>query len=175
MHALPQLVYRTALPFQYLLYIGLPLLGAVLFVREVRAHARPAAMRLSRGLAIGAAVALCIGLNEAYGPVLDLAPVVGVRDLVGLWREGSTTLELRADGTYRCSPSGKVCEAFGPIGHWTPDGGVEVSFTQESGSERITVLRRVVRYAGALHLTAPFDDPDGWDGAMSFAHSAPAS
>jgi hypothetical protein len=162
-------------PLQYLVVVGLPLLGLALFVRDVRSRPRPGAMRLSRGLVILAAVVLYVGLNEAYGPALELNPVVGAQDLVGLWQDGAATLDLRADGSYRCTSTRVECDTFGPSGRGAHSGDGELTFTQGSGDDRRTLLRRVVRYAGALRLTDPFDDPDGWDGALSFAHRAPAS
>jgi hypothetical protein len=173
-------IFRTAFPFGYLLFVGLPLLGAIglgvtLLMRDVRKLPRSGAMQLSWGLVILAGVALYLGLTEVYARALDLNPVVNERDLVGLWRDGAATLELQADGTYRCGKSREACGAFSQMGRWVHDGSFQLSFTPAGGSERSTLVRRIVRYAGTLRLTSAFEDPDEWDGALSFAHSAPAS
>jgi hypothetical protein len=172
-------VVRTAFPFGYLLFVGIPLLGATalgiaLLVRDVRARPRSGRMRLSWGLVILAGVAVYVGFNEAYERALDLNPVVSGPELAGAWRDGPSTLELRPDGTYRCGTGRDACEALGVVGRWVYDGSFALSFTPE-GNARRRVFWRVVRYAGTLRLTSAFQDPDEWDGVLTFARGAPAS
>jgi hypothetical protein len=175
MDILSYLAIRTAAPFGYLVIVaalvGAGVVGLVALWQGLRARPRRLGQALAGG-ALFAAVALLIGMNLIYDATLEMNPMVTVPDLAGAWRNGSVTLDLRADGTYQCT-GGAACAGFGPTGRWTRDGDFLLLFTPAGDGERL--VQRVVRYAGQLRLTEEVEDPDTWSGALTFRHPAPAS
>ena len=158
-------IFRTAVPFGYLAFWGglVVLSGASvgIVIRSLRPFRK---RRMVAGSMLFAALALLGAVNVFAEQKLDFNPLIRERgDLVGVWKDGTATLDLRADGTFLCQGDGE-CSGVGPTGAWTWHD-FEVKFRSIAGR---TVVRRILRYGQELRLASLPDDPDVWDGRLSF-------
>jgi hypothetical protein len=164
------LVFDTAVPFGYLLFYGaLAITGVgavVLFGVGLR---RRRYVLAGTALLFLAAVAATIWSNVAADRDLDLNPFVRTDSaLVGVWRDGASTLDLRADHTFLCT--GAACQDLLGSGTWARAGDFNMTFRAMTTEER---RRRFVRYRDRLRLTTVIDDPDSWDGSLTFGIATP--
>ena len=174
MDILSLFVIRTALPFGYLIaaiaLLGFAVLGLAQIWRGMRA--RPLQRgRVLAGVILVAAVTLIVAANEAYSAALDFNPLTTTEDLKGEWRDGRAVLLLLPDGRFSCAGGGE-CDLLGSNGTWLKRNDHELEFRQHPDA---AMFRRVVQYRGHLRLTELIDDPDSWDGRLTFELTAPSA
>jgi len=166
------LVFRTGVPFGYALFVivllsmtlgGIGLVAYGLWRRKL--------LRFGIGAGLLALVAAIASANLAADRDLDLNPMIrSDSTIVGLWLQGADTLNIRADHSFTCR--GRACRDLALAGTWARAQDFDILFRAASGGE---VRRRVVRYRNQLRLTVFPDDPDEWDGHLSFGIGVPAS
>jgi len=175
MNGLHFFVIRTALPLGYLAAALLLLCAAVFGLVQIwrGLRARPLnRVRALTGIGLLFIVGLVTAANLAYEDSIELNPVVTAADLEGTWKDGPAVLDLSPDGTYSCSGGGS-CTRLGATGRWAHDGDFLLRFTRASDGRAL--IQRVVQAEKDLRLTNEADDPDMWDGVLTFRHQAPAS
>ena len=167
-------VIRTALPFGYLLVyvtlLGVAVVGLVQIWRGIRSRPLQRGRALA-GVVLVAAVTLVVAANQAYSAALDLNPRTTTKDLVGEWRDGRAVLVLLPDGRFTCGGGGE-CDLLGSAGTWLKRDDYELEFREQPDA---AMFRRVVRYQGRYRLTELADDPDLWDGRLTFELNAPST
>jgi hypothetical protein len=160
----PYARFRVDRAIALLLVLALAAYGATLAPGGWRDPARRPARLVAAALLAGAAIALAWPALFARRGV-DLRPVIrSDADLVGAWREGADTLELRPDGSYRCA--GPRCTGVGPSGRWRRYDGTWLETRWADGHR---VAWRVVGYRDRLRLALwPEDGTREWDGQLFF-------
>jgi hypothetical protein len=155
--------FRTAFPFGYLIFAagGLVAFSVGLYLVVT---ARPAdRSRVIGGGGMVAMVLFFVAANLLYGAAIELNPTFTRADMIGTWREDESQLSLHGDGTYRCQGDSQ-CNLMGSEGRWRLEGG-SLTFERADGS---LASQRVVRYFDALRFANPIEDPDSWDGRLTF-------
>jgi hypothetical protein len=166
------LVFRTGLPFGYALFaivlVGLALVGVVLIAHGLW---RRKVWRTAIGAVLIALVGAIVSANLAADRDVDLNPMIRNDSfIVGAWYQDADTLDVRADHSYTCH--GRTCQDLARAGTWARVGDFDIVFRSIGGEE---VSRRVVHYRNQYRLTVMPDDPDEWDGDLSFGIGAPAN
>jgi hypothetical protein len=166
------LVLRTAAPFGYAFFIaGLLFAATVGIVFVFRGLRKSQHFLAAGGLVLVLGVAAIVWANIDAERDVDLNPsIVGDEALVGVWTHGDTTLRLSSDHAYQCS--GRNCEALGALGMWSRLGDFEILF--RPADDRVQ-RRRVVSAGRRLRLTEMPEDPDMWNGRLTFGMTAHAS
>jgi hypothetical protein len=158
-------IFRTAIPFGYLAFWGGVAVLAVTTLGTVGRGIRSGrtAHTLGGGIVVAGLVALA-AINVAAEKKLDFNPLIrDDTELAGRWRDGTSVLDLRADGTFTCQ-GGDECSELGPAGTWSWRD-FQITFCGPTG---VTVVRRIIRYDGESRLANWPADPDTWNGQFSF-------
>ncbi|MEO8333422.1 MAG: hypothetical protein ABI664_00520 [bacterium] len=156
--------------YAILALLSLALVGAAIAPGGLRRRRGRGTRVLAATLLVGASLAL-VWPRLMARPALDVHPVVpGVAQLAGTWSDGPDTLDLRANGDYRCQ--GVRCTGFGRVGTWTrqPDGTL---IAQWSDGHRVPW--NLVMYHGRyrLALLPPTGEEPSWEGRLMFEKAAP--
>jgi len=138
--------------------------GVVFVVSGLRA--RPQAngkVVFGSGLIILVAVVIWVNIREQKA--LDLNPRISTSSLAGRWQDGRAELTLEPSGSYTCVGGGE-CARLGPEGSWSLSINGNIQFISKHLSGGVT--QRVVLYRGKWRLTEEIQDPDTWNGHLSF-------
>ena len=165
------LYFSSGVPFANLLFYGglaiTLVLGVRVAVRGLSARPRRLPRAALGGTSALVAATLIVGAVQADGAVEWSRTAVSPEILVGTWRRGATTLELRADSTFACTgpPAPETpCALEGAVGRWSHVPLWAVTLREANATYDLTLLR--VR--GHEHLIMEPGDPDSWTGDLGF-------
>jgi hypothetical protein len=114
-------------------------------------------------------IAACV--DWRHDASLELNPAFTESTVTGKWRDGRAVLSLLPNGRFTCVGGGD-CELLGRSGTWLIRDERELEFRERPDA---AMFRNVVRYHGRYRLTQLDDDPDSWDGNLTFELDKPAT
>ena len=158
-------VFRSGIPFASLAFYGGLLaaivVGGTMGIWRWNAGSRRAIWKPAC-LVLGALAVLAF--NVYADESLELNPRLADTDVIGEWTDGGAVLTLERNGAFTCR-GGAACSSLGASGRWARRGDVELAFQRADGH---TIIRRVIQWGHDYHLTEMPDDPDLWDGELTF-------